>query len=602
MTTLLDLLSRIGHAAWDPIWVPVLAWTLLALPLWALLRRTDRLHPHAEYRLLQVLLAALPVGVGAAALFDGWSPASTALSGVGPGLVVMPPVEASAGASSSPALAWMHAVGLATLAAAGGALAGLVRLSLDAAAAARVRAEAGAGESPDTLQSRADRLSTTLGVRRPVRVHVAPEAEVPVTLGGLRPLVLLPPHLAEDPEALQMTLRHELVHVRRYDDLAHLAERLVAALGTAHPLVGRLAAQVAEARERACDAAVLADGQTSAGAYARLLTAFADRPPARRLGALSLSESPSSLTSRLRAMTSSVSDWLSSPVSLAASLLALGLIVVLGVVACSDSVAPTASSENPASPSGETSTAGEPGASDEVYVEVEQRPECGGVQALAKHIQYPELAREAGIEGRVFVQFVVDENGDVTDPTVTKGVHETLDAAALSAVQELECKPGQVRGEPVKVRMTLPVTFALPDSNATTAASSASSEAQSTFTVPNDGSIAPDRAPIAEKQENTPPYRPPAKRIDGGLEALYENLEYPTLAQKAGIEGRVLLKFTIDESGEVQNPRVIETPHRILGEASVEALQQISFEPAESGGAPTTAEMTLPITFKLPEE
>ncbi|MEF8940973.1 MAG: TonB family protein, partial [Salinivenus sp.] len=132
-----------------------------------------------------------------------------------------------------------------------------------------------------------------------------------------------------------------------------------------------------------------------------------------------------------------------------------------GVVACSDSVAPSAPSSDASPPTGDSETANQTGASDEVFVEVEKRPECGGVRALADHIQYPDLAHEAGIEGRVFVQFVVDENGDVTDPTVTKGVHEALDAAALSAVKKLECKPGQVRGEPVKVRMALPVTFRL---------------------------------------------------------------------------------------------------------------------------------------------
>jgi len=290
MTTMLDVLAQIGHATWDPVWVPVLAWTVLALPLWALLPRTDRLHPNAEYRLLQTLLAALPVGIAAAAVFDGWG-ASAALSNAGWSVVVMPPVEAAAEASPSPDLAWMHAVGLATVVATGVGLVGLVRLALDAEALLRVRTEA--EETPPTgdLQTRTDRLATILGVRRPVRVREVPEAEVPVTLGGLRPLLLLPPHLTDDADALRMTLLHELVHLRRWDDLAHFAERLVAALGAAHPLVRRIAARIAEARERACDAAVLADGQTSAGAYARLLTAFAEGTP-HRLGALSLSNRP----------------------------------------------------------------------------------------------------------------------------------------------------------------------------------------------------------------------------------------------------------------------------------------------------------------------
>jgi TonB family protein len=462
MTTLLDLLALLGRTTWEPVWVPALAWTVLALPVWVLLARTDRLHPHAEYRLWQTLLAALPVGVGAAALLDGWGPASTALSGAGLSVVVMPAVEATgASASPSPEPAWTHAVGLLTVLAGAAGLVGVARLTLDAMAAVRVRRTVLRDAPPDDLQARTHRRADALGVRRSVRVRTAPEVEVPVTLGGLRPVLLLPPRLTDAPEALRMTIVHELIHVRRYDDLAHLAERLAAALCAAHPLVRRIAARVAAARERACDAAVLTDGNTSPSDYARLLTTFADRASARRLGALSLSESPSSLTTRLRAMQSTMSNWVSTPSSLAASLLAVGVLIVFGVVACSDSVAPSAPSSDASSPPGNSETANQTGASDEVFVEVEQRPECGGLRALTDHIQYPDLAREAGIEGRVVVQFVVDENGDVTDPTVTKGVHEALDAAALSAVKQLECKPGQQRGEPVKVRMALPVTFRL---------------------------------------------------------------------------------------------------------------------------------------------
>ena len=496
-TTLLDMLAPLGRTTWSTVWVPVLAWTVLALPLWAILRSTDRLHPYAAYRLWQTLLAALPVGVVAAAIFDGWG-ASTALSGVGGAVVVMPPVDAGPEAAASPDLTWMHVVGLSTVVAASAGLVGLVRLALDAVALVRVRLQAEKTPPPGDLQARTDRLATILGVRRPVRVRAVPEAEVPGTLGGFRPLLLLPPGLVDDAQALRMTLVHELVHLRRYDDWAHFAERLVAALFAIHPLVGRVAAQIDEAREQACDAAVLADKQTSAGAYARLLTAFAEGTP-HRLGTLSLSESPSSLTTRLRAMKSSVSDWLSSPFPLVATLLAVGIAVVFGIVACSDSAAPTASPENSGSPSGESTTAGAPGASDEVYTTVEEQPECGGVRALAEHIQYPELAREAGIEGRVFVQFIVDEEGNVTDPTVNRSVHESLDATALAAVKKLDCEPGRQQGEPVNVEMTLPVTFALPDSNATSANSPTPSGAQRRFDAPGNGSES-DRAAVATSE------------------------------------------------------------------------------------------------------
>lgn len=97
----------------------------------------------------------------------------------------------------------------------------------------------------------------------------------------------------------------------------------------------------------------------------------------------------------------------------------------------------------------------------EIFVVVEEQPECGGVQALQEEVEYPDFARKAGIEGRVFVQFVVNEEGNVVQPEVTRGVHKLLNEEALRAVQELNCEPGMQRGNPVKVRMSLPVTFRL---------------------------------------------------------------------------------------------------------------------------------------------
>lgn len=97
----------------------------------------------------------------------------------------------------------------------------------------------------------------------------------------------------------------------------------------------------------------------------------------------------------------------------------------------------------------------------EIFVVVEEQPQCGGVKALQQEVEYPDFARKAGIEGRVFVQFVVNEDGNVVQPKVTRGVHKLLNEEALRAVQELNCDPGMQRGNPVKVRMSLPVTFRL---------------------------------------------------------------------------------------------------------------------------------------------
>lgn len=98
----------------------------------------------------------------------------------------------------------------------------------------------------------------------------------------------------------------------------------------------------------------------------------------------------------------------------------------------------------------------------EIFIVVEERPELiGGLAALQQAVEYPEFAKKAGIEGTVFVQFVVDEQGNVHDAQVTRGVHRLLDEAALDAIRSVRFRPGRQRGRPVKVQMSLPVRFRL---------------------------------------------------------------------------------------------------------------------------------------------
>ena len=96
----------------------------------------------------------------------------------------------------------------------------------------------------------------------------------------------------------------------------------------------------------------------------------------------------------------------------------------------------------------------------EIFELVENMPELiGGLAGLQSRIQYPELARRMGIEGRVFVQFVVDEQGRPSNVRIARGIGGGCDEAAVEAVRQSRFTPGRQRGRPVKVRMSLPVTF-----------------------------------------------------------------------------------------------------------------------------------------------
>lgn len=98
----------------------------------------------------------------------------------------------------------------------------------------------------------------------------------------------------------------------------------------------------------------------------------------------------------------------------------------------------------------------------EIFVVVEEMPELiGGLGEIQKKIRYPEIARKAGVEGRVILQFIVNENGSVTEPAVVRGIGAGCDEEALRVVREAKFKPGKQRGKAVKVKMSLPITFKL---------------------------------------------------------------------------------------------------------------------------------------------
>jgi periplasmic protein TonB len=96
------------------------------------------------------------------------------------------------------------------------------------------------------------------------------------------------------------------------------------------------------------------------------------------------------------------------------------------------------------------------------FVAVEEMPEpIGGIKAIQEKIVYPEIAKRAGVEGKVYVLAFVDETGAVTKAQVIKGIGAGCDEAALAAVQKTKFKPGKQRGKPVKVQVSIPIVFKL---------------------------------------------------------------------------------------------------------------------------------------------
>ena len=87
----------------------------------------------------------------------------------------------------------------------------------------------------------------------------------------------------------------------------------------------------------------------------------------------------------------------------------------------------------------------------------------GSVQKwIAKNVKDPMIAQENNIQGKVFVQFVIEKDGSVSDVKVARSVDPSLDKEAIRVVKAMpKWKPGKQRGKPVRVSYTVPINFQL---------------------------------------------------------------------------------------------------------------------------------------------
>ncbi|WP_346860327.1 TonB family protein [uncultured Draconibacterium sp.] len=225
---------------------------------------------------------------------------------------------------------------------------------------------------------------------------------------------------------------------------------------------------------------------------------------------------------------------------------------------------------------------------DDVFVIVDEMPEYpGGDEALRKDIansvKYPEDAVKKGVQGKVYVTFVVDENGKVSDTKIARGVDPSLDKEAMRVMNELKTwTPGKQKGEPVKVSYTVPINFAL---------NSGDSKEKSHSKVNEKGDV------VFFIVEDMPEF-------PGGDEALRQfiatNVKYPEDAKKNGIAGKVYISFVVDENGKVADTKVARGVDPSLDKEALRVVNlSPTWKPGKQRGEAVKVQYTVPISFAL---
>lgn len=219
---------------------------------------------------------------------------------------------------------------------------------------------------------------------------------------------------------------------------------------------------------------------------------------------------------------------------------------------------------------------------EEFFGPIEEQPEFpGGVDAMMKFVRdnmrYPIEARECHIEGCVVCNFVVERDGSLSDFQVFKGIDPLLDNEAIRILKLMpNFSPGKQRGKPVRVRYMIPVDFIL--------GSSDSSGVQ---------------------------YNPFQKAVKaefpGGEEAfvkyITENIKYPVIAQKNGIQGVVSTVFNVDRNGKVFFVRFEKSVDPSLDAEVKRVIENMPvWTPAKRNGEITSMIVKNDFLFRLHEE
>ena len=451
----MQTLYEIGFQAWALLWTPVLIWSVAMILLMGVLRLIPSRYPqlHLDLRLagLLALLVAVLLSMINALIPETMIPALSFSSQY----LTIPSVS-SVEVTQSTGLfqfTWLHAVGAMTVAAIFFSIFGIARLVVG-----HLRLK--------TILKNAREVD--LGpldlplLDHHITVSSSDQVSTPFSTGLFEKRIVIPTSLMESDR--RAVVLHEFNHLVNGDIFRAWIGQICRALFFFHPLVHFVHSRSMLFCEIVCDRRTLLEDHIEPRYYADVLVRNA---PAdlHHQPVLTLVHSPSQLRQRILAMKNRVSLPFAS-----SQLLVLGTctLLMLGLIAgCSEyDLGPTDANLDPdiydlvmELPVGKRM--------DKPFVIVEQSPVLiDGLRGLQAGIKYPEIAKKAGVEGRVYLQFVVDETGKVVDAVVTRGIGAGCDEEALRAVEASRFVPGVQDGHRVRVKMSLPVMFKLSESEA----------------------------------------------------------------------------------------------------------------------------------------
>ena len=243
----------------------------------------------------------------------------------------------------------------------------------------------------------------------------------------------------------------------------------------------------------------------------------------------------------------------------------------------------------------------------EVYMIVDQMPEFpsgdkGLYQFIADNIKYPAEAKEEGIKGRVFVNFIVEPDGSVSDIRVLRGIGGGCDEEAVRVVKSMpRFKPGMQGGDAVRVSYTVPVNFKLSKEKSWQKANKPASDTMDV--TPEVGCVVPF-GQESDPENDVYMFVEQMPEFPGGesklIEFVSKNICCPQEVKEAPISGKVFVKFIVEPDGSISNAEVLKGVGFGWDEEAVRVVMSMpKWKPGMQNGKPIRVSYMLPIHIDL---
>ena len=231
---------------------------------------------------------------------------------------------------------------------------------------------------------------------------------------------------------------------------------------------------------------------------------------------------------------------------------------------------------------------------DTIYNVVDQMPEFpGGTEAMmhyvADNVKYPEEAKDKDISGRVFISFVVEKDGSVSNVEVKRGIGGGCDEEAVRVISAMpNWKPGKKDGKPVRVNYMMPIVFKLTEGQPNSSVKKSD--------VGN-AEMKPDKNGVYYVVEEKPQY--PGGEI-ALMKYVADNIKYPEEAKDKNISGRVYVGFVIEKDGGIGDVKVVRSIGGGCDEEAVRVIKAMpKWTPGKVKGEPVRVSYMMPLNFKL---